>query len=282
MDPVRRPRRAVDLQEVPGGARHQAADRRVGRRPEHLDPPEILRQEQIARLAHGPLGQKALAAAGAAGRRKERAQRVDGTAADVVGGEVRRAAREEAIEHVPRNQPPLQQVREPFARAVEAELREDQRQVGLTLGEADEDGERLVERSIDEPRHLRLVGHAEAGIEIGLERELAEQRQAEGVDGADLDVREPIANRRPARSIERVERCRLAQLADDPLAHLGGRLARERDREDVGRVDASGEQVHVARDEHAGLARPGRRLEHDVLRRIGGKRPRLRVGISGL
>ena len=38
----------------------------------------------------------------------------------------------------------------------------------------------------------------EAGIEIRLERELAQQRQAERVDRADLDVAEPIAHGGPA------------------------------------------------------------------------------------
>ncbi len=42
----------------------------------------------------------------------------------------------------------------------------------------------------------------------------------------------------------------------DPLAHLGGRLVRERDREDLGRLHADrGEQMRDAAGEHAGLAR---------------------------
>ena len=63
-------------------------------------------------------------------------------------------------------------------------------------------------------------------------------------------------------------RLRLLQPLDDPLPHLGGGLARERDREDVLGLDAGAQQVDVALDEHARLARAGRGLEHDVARRI--------------
>ena len=40
----------------------------------------------------------------------------------------------------------------------------------------------------------------EAGSEAGLERELAQQRVAERVDGADGDVADAIAQRQPARA----------------------------------------------------------------------------------
>ena len=112
----------------------------------------------------------------------------------------------------------------------------------------------------------------EAGIEIGLERKFAQQRQAEGIDRADRDVAGPVAQLAPPRRRNLAARRRRAQRGDDPLAHLGGRLARERDRQDVRRVDTGAEQVDVAVDQHARLARARRRLERDVEARINGAR----------
>ena len=57
-------------------------------------------------------------------------------------------------------------------------------------------------------------------------------------------------------------------------AHLGRRLARERDREDVCGIDAAAQEIEVAIDEHVRLAGAGRRLEHDVVRGIDGPRSR--------
>ena len=86
--------------------------------------------------------------------------------------------------------------------------------------------------------HFGLVGEIEGRIDVGLERKLAQQRQAERVDGADGDVAEPVAQLQPAPPIElRMLAGATPQLANDPLAHLGGRLAGEGDREDVRRVD---------------------------------------------
>ena len=61
------------------------------------------------------------------------------------------------------------------------------------------DAQRAIERFVDQARHLGVVGHREAGIEIGFERELAQQRQAERVDRADGDVADAIAQLAPAR-----------------------------------------------------------------------------------
>ena len=84
----------------------------------------------------------------------------------------------------------------------DAELREHERDVRLVLRQAGEDPQRLIERLFDQPRHFGLVRHLEAGIEIRLERELAQQRQAERVDRADRDLAEPIADLVPARPVE--------------------------------------------------------------------------------
>src|SRR5439155_24153928 len=97
---------------------------------------------------------------------------------------------------------------------------------------------------------------------------LAEQRQAEGINRRDRDVAEAFAQLSPTPRVE----CRLAarffHSIDDPLPHLGGGLARERDREDVIWLDAGAQQVDVALDEDARLARARQRFEDDVLRGI--------------
>ncbi len=129
------------------------------------------------------------------------------------------------------------------------------------------DAQRLIERLADQPRHLGVVREVEAGIDVGFERKLAQQRQAEGVDRRDRDVAEPLLQVAPARGVELGQTARLLQPIDDALPHLGRGLAREGDREDVIRLDAGAQQVDVALDQHARLAGAGRRLEDDVLRR---------------
>jgi hypothetical protein len=77
------------------------------------------------------------------------------------------------------------------------------RDIGVAVCLRHEDPHRAVQRLLDEARDLGLVGHVEAGIEVRFEWELAEQRQAERVDGADRDFREAIAQLDPARLVER-------------------------------------------------------------------------------
>ena len=81
-----------------------------------------------------------------------------------------------------------------------------------------------------------------------------------------------MSPRRSCRSRHRAEielrqPARVAQALDDALAHLGGGLSRERDRENVVGIDAGAQQIDVAIDQDARLAGAGRRLEHDVLGR---------------
>ncbi len=121
---------------------------------------------------------------------------------------------------------------------------------------------RAVERHLDEARDLGLVGQREAGIEAGLERKLAQQREAERVDGRHRDLVGTIPQRLPHAGVT------CPQVGHDAVAHLGGRLARERDGQHVPRVDAGREQREVAVHEHAGLARAGRGLEYHVVARV--------------
>jgi hypothetical protein len=130
--------------------------------------------------------------------------------------------------------------------------------------------QRAIKRFIDESRHLGLVRHLKTGIQVGLEGELAKERQAEGVDGADRDVGSPVAQLAPAGRWKLAACTRTAKRRDDSLAHLGRGLAGEGERQDFGRVDTFPQQVHVAVDQDACLACTGRCLERHVETGIDG------------
>ena len=91
------------------------------------------------------------------------------------------------------------------------------------------------------------------------------------------DVAEAVAQVAPAGGVRLRQPAPLLQPLDDPLPHLRGRFARERDREDVLRVDAGAQQVDVALDEHARLSGARGRLENDVFAGIDGERTRVGV-----
>ncbi len=92
----------------------------------------------------------------------------------------------------------LEQTGQPGARATVAELREHERDVLVLARDAPARAQRPIERLVNEARHLGFVRHLETGIQIGLERKLPQQRQAERVDGADRDVGRPVAQLAPA------------------------------------------------------------------------------------
>ena len=81
---------------------------------------------------------------------------------------------------------------------------------------------------------------------------------------------------------------RRAQLGQDAIAHLGGGLARERDREDVARIDAASEQRgRSGRRARASCpcrptprARRDSRIDGEVARRLIGRRCRRPTGAS--
>ena len=60
------------------------------------------------------------------------------------------------------------------------------------------DREGSVQGLLDQPGHLGLVGHPEPGVEVRLEGKLAQQGQAERIDGADGDLAQPVTQRPPA------------------------------------------------------------------------------------
>ena len=164
-----------------------------------------------------------------------------------------------------------------LTRLMSLKLREHQRDIAILARDRDQDPHRSIERRGDEPRHLGLVGKLEGGIDVGLERELAQQREAERVDGADGDVAESIAQLEPACAIELGQIGGAAELAQDALPHLRGRLARKGNGQDVGRVDAGLQQVDIAGDQDRRLPGARRGFQHDVVTGIDGVRARLCV-----
>ncbi len=197
-----------------------------------------------------------------------------GCLAGAGGRQIARALPQEAAQRVRRDQTAIEQRRDAGAQPALPELREHQRDIVVFPCDPAADAKRLVERLADQPRHFGVVGEVEPRIDVGLEREFAQQLQAEGVDGRDRDVAEPLLQIAPARGVQLGEPARLLQPIDDALPHLGGGFAREGDGEDVVRLDTGAQQVDVALDQHARLARAGRRFEHHVLRRIDGVGPR--------
>ena len=136
--------------------------------------------------------------------------------------EIARAAREEAVERVPGDQPPIEQRGQAVARAARCRAAPaPARRRDRSRAMADQDPHRPIERRGDEPRHLGLVGEIEGRIDVRLERELAQQRQAERVDGADGDVAEPIAQIQPARA----DRAPIARAAPRSSRRMRSRIS---------------------------------------------------------
>jgi hypothetical protein len=148
-------------------------------------------------------------------------------------------------------------VRESLAGAGRTKLRHQEGNILIVPSPRGHYPQGAIDRLVDEARHLGLVSQREAGVDVRLQRELADQRQAERVDGVDGNIRHPIPQRQPAPSIlGRCNRGRL-QLMHDALAHLGRRLAREGDGENVRGIDACSQQVDVPRHEDRRLAGAG-------------------------
>ena len=107
---------------------------------------------------------------------------------------------EKPPQDVRRDQPPIEQRRQALAQPALAQLDEHHRDVGIGLRQVTADPERPIERFADEPRNLGLVREVEPGRDAGFERKLADERQAERVDGGDGDVAQPLAQLFPARA----------------------------------------------------------------------------------
>ena len=137
MDSIGAASLAITFQEV---ARHpvdQSSHRGIVRSPERLEPAKIAREHLVPRMFDRPVGEESFESAGH--RMKEVDQAVHGATADRAGSQVRRAAREKPVEHIPRDQPSIEQRREPFPGTPDAELSEHQRQIRFTFGQPDKD-----------------------------------------------------------------------------------------------------------------------------------------------
>ena len=123
--------------------------------------------------------------------RLEHREKSVGTSARRFGDrEVARSGRQIPTEDAGCHDPTIEQRRQPFARTAIAKLSEHESDVLVLSRDAPARAQRAIERLVHEPRHLGFVGHLETRIQVGLEREFAEQRQAERVDRADRDIRQ--------------------------------------------------------------------------------------------
>ena len=114
-------------------------------------------------------------------------------------GQATRTCRQIAPQGLGSDQTSVQQARQAGAKAALTELGEDQRDVVIGAGNRTADAERLIERFLDQSWHLRVVSQLKAGIDVRLERELADQGQAEGVDGRDGNAAQASPEIAPAR-----------------------------------------------------------------------------------
>ena len=189
------------------------------------------------------------------------------------------------------------------AGAVLADLEEER--VGIVAAHvAGEGGERvgprrgqLVEDLLAQCLGPAVLEHAELRRHAGLEREAAQQRLAEGVDGLDAQAARRLerAGEERAGAGEPIGRDRLAGLAElaqrraelgvvehrpgperpeQAVLHLGGRRLGVGEAQDLLRLGAGQQQPRDAVGQHAGLARAG--VGRDPARRRGRRRLDLR------
>ena len=151
--------------------------------------------------------------------------------------------RREFVGHVPqgsrerlgRDEAAVQKVRQAAPKLQRPKTREHELDPGILGGQRTRGAHGPIERFVGEARCLSLVRHAEPGIEVCLERKLAQQAETERVDRADRDVAEMVPKGAPAHGIDPAFVGDPVEPREDALAHLGGRLPRERHRQDVAR-----------------------------------------------
>ncbi len=237
------------------------------RRERSLELPKLAQQQAERRVKRTRLEE---AIETAAHRLEYREQRSGSAPRGIADREITRPGRQIPAENAGRHDPAIEQAGQPLARTAIAKLCEHERDVFVLPGDAPARTQRPIERLVNEPRHLGFVGHLETGVQIGFERKFAQQRQAERVDRADRHVGRPVAQLTPATRRKLAARPSRAKRRDDALAHLGCGFPRKRERQNLGGVYTLAQQVDVAIDEHARLARAGRRLECHVVARIDG------------
>ena len=150
----------------------------------------------------------------------------------------------------------------------------EQRQFGqypaVVAGRAGEDP---VHRLLPDDRHLAFVENFHSRRDTGVERELPDEPEVEGVERGDRHVREVWVGRGPPRaasggSVGSGGELRVAEALDDPALHLRRRLAGEGERQDVAGGDPLPDEVQVAVGEHRRLAGAGGGAEHDAALRV--------------
>ncbi len=186
-----------------------------------------------------------------------------------------------AGEHRCGDEPPIDQAAKALAQLPLAQPREDQRGRGIGERGRTADSQGPIQRFVHEAERLGFIRHPEARIEIGFEREFAEQRQAERIDRADCHILEVIAQGAPDGGLDAALVRGTPQRREDAIAHLRRGLARERDREDVPRLDTCADEIDIAIDQDPRLARACGGLEHDVAPRIYRRRTIGGVGERG-
>ena len=184
------PRFSLLVQEVPLDAIQNAA-REPGRRHDTAgNHPHVCGEDRPSPVLDGAVGEKPFDASRQAG--EHISQPLERLLARALGREISRTALEHTIEHLVDDQPPVEHRGECLSQPSFTKLGKEQAHVLIAAREAAADVERAVERLFHQSRHLCFVSHFEAGIEIGFERKLAKQRQAERIDGADRDVARPL------------------------------------------------------------------------------------------
>ena len=219
-------------------------------------------------MAHGTGGQESREPALDAAQRRDQPR--DGIGGDALRCQLAWRGPHRAIENRAGDETPIEQRRETRPQLQVAQLGKHQRDRRILARHRPANPQRAIERLVGEAKRFGFVGHPEARIEPGLEGELAQQRQAERVDRADRDVGQVLPQQRPPARLDAALLGRAPERRQDALAHLGRRLARERDGQDVPRLDAGAHQVDVAVHQHARLARARRGLEDDVQARVDG------------
>ena len=187
-------------------------------------PLQIAREHRELRVMAGTVVQERVEPAAGNGERLAQAS-CRGLARDG-RRQIARPFLQKPAQRVRRHQTPIQQRRNAAPQTPLAELREHQRDVVIFSRDTTTDAQRLIERLPDEPGHLGVVRQLESGIDVGFERKLAQQREAEGVDRRDGDVAEPRLQIAPARGVELVSAARFLQAIDNALPQLGGKAAR--------------------------------------------------------
>jgi hypothetical protein len=164
-------------------------------------PPDVGRQHGELRMQPRPVREKHLEAAAHAA--KQLAKPVGGAPACDSGRQISRTALQVPPQGVWRHQPPIEQRAQPVAQTPFSQLREHQRDIVVVPGKPPTDAKRLIERFVDEPRHVGLVREVESRIDVGFEGKFAEQREAERIDGGHGDVPQSVLQAAPPLQVDR-------------------------------------------------------------------------------